>query len=139
MSFRNRLTLFFVAIVILPMVSMAFVLFRLLSDNERGKADARLAARQQTARNLFAEDAERAGRLSVRLRGDQALARALRTRDDAVFSATLTGRRTRASAWRTAGGALRGSVLIRAHGLRLWARGLQVHPRPAHHQEGVER
>ena len=83
-SFRNRLTLFFVAIVILPMVSMAFVLFRLLSDNERGKADARIAARQQTARNLFAEDAERAGRLAVRLRSDEALARALRTRDDAA-------------------------------------------------------
>jgi diguanylate cyclase (GGDEF)-like protein len=80
-SFRNRLTLFFVAIVILPMVSMAFVLFRLLSDNERGKADARLAARQQTARNLFAEDAERAGRLATRIGGDAALARALRAGD----------------------------------------------------------
>ena len=81
MSFRNRLTLFFVAIVILPMVSMAFILFRLLSDNERGKADARLAARQQTARNLFSEDAERAGRLAVRIGGDAALARALRSGD----------------------------------------------------------
>jgi diguanylate cyclase (GGDEF)-like protein len=80
-SFRNRLTLFFVAIVILPMVSMAFVLFRLLSDNERGKADARLAARQETARNLFAEDAERAGRLAGRVGGDVVLARALRARD----------------------------------------------------------
>ena len=47
MSFRNRLTLFFVAIVIVPMVSVAFVLFSLISDNENGKADARLAARQQ--------------------------------------------------------------------------------------------
>ncbi|HEX8123419.1 MAG TPA: diguanylate cyclase [Solirubrobacteraceae bacterium] len=84
MSFRNRLTLFFVAIVILPMVSMAFVLFRLLSDNERGKADARIAARQQTARNLFAEDAERAGRLAVRIGGDPALARALRSSDEAA-------------------------------------------------------
>jgi diguanylate cyclase (GGDEF)-like protein len=83
-SFRNRLTLFFVAIVILPMVSMAFVLFRLLSDNERGKADARIAARQQTARNLFAEDAERAGRLAVRIGGDPALARALRSSDEAA-------------------------------------------------------
>ena len=82
MSFRNRLTLFFVAIVILPMVSMAFVLFRLLSDNERGKADARIAARQQTARNLFAEDQERAGRLAARFGGDAQLARALRAGSD---------------------------------------------------------
>ena len=81
-SFRNRLTLFFVAIVILPMVSMAFVLFRLLSDNERGKADARIAARQETARNLFAEDAERAGRLAPRIGADAVLARALRARDE---------------------------------------------------------
>ena len=44
MSFRNRLTLFFVLIVIVPMVSVAFVLFRLIADNESGKADARLAA-----------------------------------------------------------------------------------------------
>ncbi|HEV2812442.1 MAG TPA: HAMP domain-containing protein, partial [Solirubrobacteraceae bacterium] len=82
MSFRNRLTLFFVAIVILPMVSMAFALFRLLSDNERGKADARIAARQQTARNLFGEDADRAGRLAIRFGSDPALARALRANDD---------------------------------------------------------
>ena len=81
MSFRNRLTLFFVAIVILPMVSMAFVLFRLLSDNERGKADARLAARQQTALNLFREDRERAGRLAERFGSDRPLARALRAGD----------------------------------------------------------
>src|SRR3712207_4207210 len=44
MSFRNRLTLFFVAIVIVPMLSVAFVLFSLIADNENGKADARLAA-----------------------------------------------------------------------------------------------
>jgi diguanylate cyclase (GGDEF)-like protein len=89
-SFRNRLTLFFVAIVILPMVSMAFVLFRLLSDNERGKADARIAARQQTARNLFAEDAERAGRLAARFGSDPALARALRARDDPAAARRAT-------------------------------------------------
>ena len=47
MSFRNRLTLFFVLIVVVPMVAVAFVLFRLIADNESGKADARLAARQQ--------------------------------------------------------------------------------------------
>ncbi len=52
MSFRSRLTLFFVAIVIVPMVAMAVVLFRLLSDNESGKADARLAANQAAAIGL---------------------------------------------------------------------------------------
>ena len=53
MSFRARLTLFFVLIVIVPMLSVAIVLFRLISDNETGKADSSLAAHQQAARNLY--------------------------------------------------------------------------------------
>jgi DUF1365 family protein len=62
----------------------------------------------------------------------------LRTDDGEVFTAALTGRRTRPSPWRTAPAALRGSALIRLHGIRLWARRLPVRPRPAHsRQEGV--
>src|SRR5439155_679276 len=53
MSFRARLTLFFVLIVIVPMLSVAIVLFRLISDNETGKADSSLAAHQVAARNLY--------------------------------------------------------------------------------------
>ena len=54
-----------------------------------------------------------------------------------TFSASLSGRRTTAGAWRAAPAALRGSLLIRAHGIWLWARRLPVRPRTAHHQEGV--
>ena len=66
----------------------------------------------------------------------------LRTDDGAVFSASLTGTRlpggtTRRHAWLAAPAALRGSILIRAHGIALWARRLPVRPRPQHHQEGV--
>ena len=81
MSFRNRLTLFFVAIVIVPMVSLAVVLFRLIDDNETGKSDASVAARQEAARNLYAEDVEKAGRLADQLGADPAFARALRAGD----------------------------------------------------------
>jgi diguanylate cyclase (GGDEF)-like protein len=81
MSFRGRLTLFFVLIVIVPMVSVAFVLFRLISDNESGKADARIAARQQAAINLFYEARSQSDRLAVRVGSDPVLARALRERD----------------------------------------------------------
>ena len=81
MSFRNRLTLFFVAIVIVPMVSLAVVLFRLIDDNESGKADASVAARQEAARNLYGEDVEKAGRLADQLGADPALAEALREGD----------------------------------------------------------
>lgn len=55
-----------------------------------------------------------------------------------VFTASLDGHRTDVRPWRAAPAALRGSLLIRAHGSWLWARRLRVHPRPAHpRQEGV--
>ncbi len=84
MSFRSRLTLFFVAIVIVPMASMAIVLFRLLSDNEHGKGDARIAARQETAIHLY-EDARRDSTAVARkiAANDAALAAALRAGDRA--------------------------------------------------------
>ena len=84
MSFRNRLTLFFVAIVIVPMLSVAFVLFSLISDNENGKADARVAARQQLAVNLYRSDVDAAGRIATRVGADRELATALRGGDDAA-------------------------------------------------------
>ena len=84
MSFRNRLTLFFVAIVIVPMISVAFVLFRLISDNESGKADARIAARQETAINLYREDQEKAGRIAGLVGSDPEFADALRGKRTAV-------------------------------------------------------
>ncbi len=67
MSFRARLSLFFLLIVIVPMVSLTFVLFRLISDNENGKADAGVGARQETAINLVEEarDAAKSGALAV--------------------------------------------------------------------------
>ncbi len=61
----------------------------------------------------------------------------LHSDDGAVFSARLDGRRTRVRPWRAASAALTGSVLIRAHGIWLWARRLPVRPRPSHHQPGV--
>ena len=82
MSFRNRLTLFFVAIVIVPMVSVAFVLFSLISDNEKGKADAALRARQQTAVNLYTAARLAADKLAPRVGTDVELAEALRDGDD---------------------------------------------------------
>ena len=41
MSFRTRLTTFFVLIVVVPMVAVGFLVLRLISDSEQGKADAR--------------------------------------------------------------------------------------------------
>jgi diguanylate cyclase (GGDEF)-like protein len=79
MSFRTRLSLFFVLIVIVPMVSLTFVLFRLIADNENGKADAGVGARQATAVILFEEARVAAGRGAEALGRDPALATALQT------------------------------------------------------------
>ena len=62
----------------------------------------------------------------------------LHTSDGQPFSARVSGERVDApAAWRNAGAALRGSALIRMHGIWLWARSLPVHSRQPHHQEGV--
>ena len=64
----------------------------------------------------------------------------LRGHDDgtsAPFSASLTGARSDVPVRATIGAALRGSALIRAHGVWLWARRLPIRPRPSHSQEGV--
>jgi diguanylate cyclase (GGDEF)-like protein len=100
MSFRSRLTLFFVLIVIVPMVSVAFVLFRLIDDSENGKADARVAARQDTVINLYEETRDRAGRVAALVGGDVRLATALRADDD-------RGARVRARALLREGGVRR--------------------------------
>ncbi|MCY7400318.1 MAG: FAD-dependent oxidoreductase [Nocardioides sp.] len=50
--------------------------------------------------------------------------------DTAAFSASLTGARSDVPLRKTLGAALRGSTLIRAHGIWLWARRLPIRPRP---------
>ena len=61
------------------------------------------------------------------------------TEDASPFSASLTGTRTDVPLRRTLGASLRGSALIRTHGIWLWARRLPIRTRPqaTHRQEGV--
>ena len=63
----------------------------------------------------------------------------LRTHEGARFSARVSGTRTagRLDSWRAAPAGIRGALLIRMHGVWLWARRLRVQPRPDHHQPGV--
>ena len=89
MSFRNRLTLFFVLIVVVPMVAVAFVLFRLIADNESGKADARLAATKGSAINLYREDFNRANVAAEKIGSDVALSQALRDGDRQALETRL--------------------------------------------------
>jgi DUF1365 family protein len=64
---------------------------------------------------------------------DLLVAITLHTDDGATFSASLAGGRTSTSPRRAAPAALRGSALIRAHGVALWLRRLPVQPRPEAH------
>jgi diguanylate cyclase (GGDEF)-like protein len=59
-SFRGRLRLFFVLLVIVPMIALAVVLFTLTSRSETGKADAGISAGVRTAFGVYEEAAARA-------------------------------------------------------------------------------
>ncbi len=87
MSFRTRLLLFFVLIVIVPMISLTVVLFRLIADNENGKADAGVGARQDTAVRLVGAAREAAREGAQALGRDVALATALQRANAAAASA----------------------------------------------------
>ncbi|HWE10858.1 MAG TPA: diguanylate cyclase [Solirubrobacteraceae bacterium] len=54
MSFRTRLTSFFVVIVVVPMAAMAFLVFRLIDESQSGKADARANGVASVARSVYA-------------------------------------------------------------------------------------
>ncbi|HEV3377409.1 MAG TPA: HAMP domain-containing protein, partial [Thermoleophilaceae bacterium] len=80
MSFRARLRLFFVLLVIVPMIALAVVLFTLTARSETGKADAGISAGTRTAFALY-EDAARAAEPALR-----------RVASDRGLRATLTAR-----------------------------------------------
>lgn len=83
MSFRGRLTLFFLLIVVLPMVAVAVLVSVVADDSRTGKADARLGASTETALALYDEQLAE-GRGDARAAGrDEALADALRAGDPA--------------------------------------------------------
>jgi diguanylate cyclase (GGDEF)-like protein len=80
-SFRTRLRLFFVLIVIVPMIAVTLIVFRLIAESENGQADARVAARQETAISLYYDARGDADRLAARIGRDAQLARAIRADD----------------------------------------------------------
>jgi diguanylate cyclase (GGDEF)-like protein len=86
-SFRNRLALFFVLIVIVPMLAVTFLLFRLIGQSETGKSNAAIAAQHEVARQLFREQRDIAQQVIQDV-----------IRNDAVFVSSLqSGDRRRAA------------------------------------------
>ncbi len=53
MSFRTRLTSFFVLIVVVPMIGVGLLVFRLISDSQTGQVDARASGLATTAQSVY--------------------------------------------------------------------------------------
>ncbi len=53
MSFRARLTTFFILIVVVPMAAMGFLVFRLISDSQQGKTEARASGIASAAAAVY--------------------------------------------------------------------------------------
>src|SRR4051812_50018151 len=74
MSFRLRLTLFLVIIVVLPMIALAVLVSQIASDSESGKADARLSSGLHTATTVYenaqADSARDARRIASAIAAD---------------------------------------------------------------------
>src|ERR1700739_1364812 len=102
MSFRARLLTFFVLIVVVPMVAMGVLMFRLISDSQQGKADARAGGLARAAASMYQSEAGLA-------RGDaETLARAVgRSQGHALATrfSTLARQAGLARATLTVGGA----------------------------------
>lgn len=83
MSFRRRLTLFFVGIVVVPMVALGAIVVQLAGSAQTGKADAGLSAALDTALGVYDSDQADAERAARRAADDPNLAPALRSGDSA--------------------------------------------------------
>jgi diguanylate cyclase (GGDEF)-like protein len=80
-SFRSRLRLFFVLIVVIPMVVVGVVLYLLIATNETGKADAQVNAKKDTALALYGDAVDRAAIAARAIARDVPFATALRRND----------------------------------------------------------
>jgi diguanylate cyclase (GGDEF)-like protein len=91
MSFRTRLTSFFVLIVVVPMAAVGFLVFRLISDSQSGKADARVSGAASAAFSLY-ENASMQASLRARIvAGDLALTPPAQLKARAKVLATQAG------------------------------------------------
>ncbi|MGH2989435.1 MAG: diguanylate cyclase [Solirubrobacterales bacterium] len=79
MSFRNRLTAFFLLIVALPMVAVAVLVTEVGGESGTGKADARLSSSLDTGVSLYDEELERSRKAARAAARDNELAAALRS------------------------------------------------------------
>src|SRR5919112_1470548 len=88
-SFRIRLRLFFVVIVIIPMVAVALVLFQLVSRSEQSQVDAQLGEAQRVAQNIYRDSTAEANDAGKAIVKDDGLKMAIAKKDAAGIEARL--------------------------------------------------
>jgi hypothetical protein len=66
-SFRGRLTLFFLLIVVLPMIALAVLVTQVTTQSGNGKADARLASGLQVSLAVYRRDVAQAKLAATKL------------------------------------------------------------------------
>jgi diguanylate cyclase (GGDEF)-like protein len=108
-SFRGRLRLFFVVIVIVPMIAVAFVLFGLVNRSDERTLDAKLAEAASGTNGLLVQDRERAAASANAVAHDAAFSAALQARRRAAIKARLDTLASRS-------GIMRARVLIPGNG-----------------------
>jgi diguanylate cyclase (GGDEF)-like protein len=84
-SFRARLTLFFVLIVILPMIAVGVLVTQVTDASRTAKADSRLDAGLDTATAIYDDDVAAATRAAKTIGSDPDLGDSLRVRDSAAL------------------------------------------------------
>jgi diguanylate cyclase (GGDEF)-like protein len=87
MSFRGRLTLFFLLIVVLPMIAVAVLVIHVTSESETGKADARLDASLDAALGTYEAEVAEAERAAKQFASNPSVASALRSGDSEQIEA----------------------------------------------------
>ena len=90
MRFRGRLTLFFVLIVVVPIVAVALLVVGITSASRSGKADARLAGGVHAALAIYNDDLRRARRAATALAHDPAVPAAVAGGNRAAISDSLS-------------------------------------------------
>src|SRR5215207_11315670 len=100
MSFRNRLRLFFLLIVIIPMIAVALVLFQVVTRSEESQTDAQLSEAQRVATNLYRDSAGRANTAGRQIVADNGLREAIADKDPERIQSRLDAAARKARARR---------------------------------------
>jgi diguanylate cyclase (GGDEF)-like protein len=88
-SFRNRLRLFFMVIVVVPMIAVALVLFQIVTRSEESQTDAQLSEAQRVATNLYRASATRANAAGQEIVDNETLREAIADGDPTRIEAAL--------------------------------------------------